>query len=119
MDIEALMKVQRAFVAERDWDKFHSPKNLAMALMIEASELGELFQWTSPEESQKIMEDPKQAAKVREELADVFFFVLRLSDKLGIPLDAAFHEKMKKNAERYPAEWSRGHATKYTERKGE
>jgi dCTP diphosphatase len=119
MDIEALMKAQREFVGERDWDKFHSPKNLAMSLMIEAGELGELFQWASAEDSQKIMSDPKQAAKVRDELADVFFYVLRLSDKLGIPLDEAFHAKMKKNAERYPAEWSKGHATKYTERPGQ
>jgi dCTP diphosphatase len=116
MNIENLLKIQREFVAARDWDQFHTPKNLSTALMVEAGELAEIFQWMTTEESHQVMHTEKQAAKVREELADVFFFVLRLSDKLGVDLESAFTEKMKKNNERYPAEWARGHATKYTER---
>lgn len=117
MNIQALFDIQRKFVADRDWDKFHTPKNLGTALMVEAAELAEIFQWMTVEESQAVMKDAKTATKVRDEMADVFFYLLRLSDKLVVDLEKAFHDKMAKNAEKYPAEWSRGHATKYTERK--
>lgn len=116
MNIESLLEIQRAFVKERDWEKFHTPKNLSTALVVEASELAEIFQWMTAEESAVVMQDPKKAEALRDELADVFFFVLRLSDKLGIPLEEAFQQKMKKNTARYPKEWAMGHAKKYTER---
>ena len=105
----------RRFAAERDWDKFHTPKNLAMALAGEAGELLEIFQWLTEEESKTIMDDPKQAEKLRHELADILIYLLRLADKLEVALEPTIAEKMSHNAAKYPVEKSRGSAKKYTE----
>lgn len=107
----------RAFVRERDWEKFHTPKNLAMALTGEASELQELFQWLTPEESQQIMLDPAKAKKVQDELADVLVYCVRLADVLGIDPEAAIWAKMQQNAAKYPPELAKGRAVKYDELK--
>lgn len=115
MDLEKMLEFQRAFVKARDWEQFHTPKNLAMALVGEAAELMELFRWLTPEQSVAIMSDTETAKKVRHELADVLFFVLRLSDKLGVDLEAALEEKMAENDRRYPVDKARGNARKYTE----
>jgi len=103
----------RAFAAERDWDKFHSPKNLAMALAVEASELLEHFQWLSEDESRQLPAGKLQ--QVSEELADVLNYLVRLSDKLGIDLLAAAERKVEANARKYPADKVRGSSRKYTE----
>ncbi len=103
----------RRFSAERDWEQFHSPKNLAMALSVEAAELLEHFQWISEERSRTL--SAEQLAKVREELADVFIYLVRLADKLDVELQTAARDKMAMNAQKYPVDKSRGSSRKYTE----
>lgn len=112
-DLEELEGRVRAFVAERDWERFHSPKNLAMALSVEASELVELFQWLTEEESGAL--DAAARRRVAEELADVLWFLVRLSDRLDIDLLEAAELKLAENAKKYPAEKVRGDARKYDE----
>ncbi len=101
----------RHFAAERDWDPFHSPKNLAAALAVEAAELLEPFQWLTEEESRHL--DATQLAAVREELADVLLYLVRLADKLDVDLAAAAREKMVRNGEKYPVETAKGSRRKY------
>lgn len=96
------------FVDERDWRQFHSPKNLSMAIAIEAAELMELFQWVGAEESGRVREMPVDLQRVREELADVFCFALSLANALEIDVAEAVREKLVKNAEKYPVERFRG-----------
>ena len=103
----------RAFAAERDWDQFHSPKNLASALAVEAAELLEPFQWLTEEQSKHLTD--KQLAAVRDELADVQIYLIRLADKLDIDLMAAVRDKIVRNAEKYPAGQFRGSVRKYSE----
>jgi NTP pyrophosphatase (non-canonical NTP hydrolase) len=99
------------FARARDWEQFHTPKNLAMAMIVEAAELVEHFQWLTPEQSQAI--DAKTRARVAEEIADVLIYLTRLADVLEIdPLQAAF-DKIKLNGEKYPVEKARGHNRKY------
>ncbi|REJ69635.1 MAG: nucleotide pyrophosphohydrolase [Planctomycetota bacterium] len=97
-----------AFVAERDWEQFHAPKNLAMALAIEAAELMEHFQWISAEKSRTLRGDREQLVPVGEEMADVLCYLLALANELEIDLAAAFADKMRKNVAKYPAEQYRG-----------
>ena len=112
-EFEKLRDQLRDFAAARDWDQFHSPKNLAMALAGEAGELLENFQWLTEEQSRR--PSPEVLAAVSEEIADVLLYLVRLSDKLGIdPVEAA-HRKMAANAQKYPVEKARGTARKYTE----
>lgn len=99
------------FAAERDWDQFHSPKNLAMALAAEAGELLEHFQWLSESESGQL--GPAEREAVALELADIQLYLVRLADRLGLDLVAAAHRKIELNAEKYPADRARGHARKY------
>jgi len=103
----------RVFAAERDWDPFHSPRNLATALAVEAAELLEPFQWLTEEQSR----DPPVAtrAAAEEELADVLLYLVRLADKLGIDLEQAARAKIVRNAARYPIEKARGSSRKYTD----
>ena len=101
----------RGFVAERDWDQFHTPKNLAAALVVEAGELLEHFQWLTPDASGSLT--AKQLAQVRDETADVLIYLVRLADKLDIDLLDAAREKMAKNALKYPVAKSRGNIRKY------
>jgi NTP pyrophosphatase (non-canonical NTP hydrolase) len=112
-DLEELRARVRVFVAERDWERFHSPKNLAMALSVEASELVELFQWLTEEESAAL--DPARRARVADELANVLWFLVRLSDRLDIDLLEAAERKLAANAAKYPADRVRGRAKKYNE----
>ena len=112
-DLLMLRDRLRAFAAERDWDQFHSPKNLSMALMVEAAELMEHFQWLTEAQSAGLSAENKQA--VREELADILLYLVRLSDKLGIDLREAALLKLEKNALKYPAEQVRGSAKKYSD----
>ncbi len=115
MDLIKVREHQRKFVTERLWEKFHNPKNLVMALAGETGELLEIFQWLTAEESQGLMKDPKRAEQVRHEIADIFYYLVRLTDLLDIDLEKAFWEKMELNAKRYPAEKAKGQAKKYTE----
>lgn len=103
----------RSFAAERDWDQFHSPKNLASALAVEAAELLEPFQWLTEEPSKNLSE--KQRAAVTDELADVQIYLVRLADKLNVDLLQAVREKIAHNAERYPANVFKGSARKYSD----
>jgi len=112
-DLERLKARLRRFAAERDWERFHSPKNLAMALAAEAGELLELFQWLTEDESASL--DEKKRREVRLELADVFIYLLRLADRLDIDLLEAAAEKIELNDAKYPADRVRGDARKYTE----
>jgi len=109
----ALRDMLRKFVAERDWDKFHSPKNLAMALSVEASELLEHFQWLTEEQSRRLA--PEKLAQVRDEMADVLVYLVRLADKLEVDLLDAAVKKIEKNALKYPADKVRGSMKKYSE----
>jgi len=113
MTIESLRGQLRDFAAARDWDQFHSPKNLAMALAVEAAELVENFQWLTEEQSRSLPPDTLRAT--REEIADVFLYLIRISDQLGIDPVAAAQEKMIANEKKYPADKARGTAKKYTE----
>ncbi|HET7162673.1 MAG TPA: nucleotide pyrophosphohydrolase [Rhodanobacteraceae bacterium] len=112
-DLDALRESLRRFAAERDWDKFHSPKNLAAALSVEAAELLEHFQWLTESESAALPTEKR--IEVSEELADVLLYLIRIADKLEIDLGLAAERKMLKNAEKYPVEKSKGKSTKYTE----
>jgi NTP pyrophosphatase (non-canonical NTP hydrolase) len=111
--LRALQQRVAAFAAARDWEPFHSPKNLAMALSVEAAELVEEFQWLTEEQSRAL--DAERRERVRLELADVFIYLLRMADKLGVDLVAAANDKIVLNEEKYPAERVRGDARKYTE----
>jgi dCTP diphosphatase len=103
----------RKFCAERDWDQFHSPKNLASALSVEAAELLEHFQWLTEAESKDL--PPAKLAEVRDEMADVLVYLVRLADKLDVNLLDAAAQKIEKNAAKYPAEKVRGSMKKYTD----
>ena len=112
-DFEQIKQRLRHFSAVRDWDQFHSPKNLAMALIVEAAELVEHFQWLSEEQSADLPAD--KLAAVAQEIADIQIFLVRLADKLDIDIDAAVAAKMAANEQKYPPEKARGNALKYTE----
>ena len=101
------------FVTERDWAQFHTPKNLAMAMIVEAAELVEHFQWDTPLESQQLTPEKREA--VAHELADTFVYLLRLAEVLEIDLIEATNVKIKLNALKYPVEKAKGSNAKYTE----
>ncbi len=101
----------RAFAAERDWDPFHSPRNLATALAVEAAELLEPFQWLDDAQARDL--PPETRAAVEEEMADVLLYLVRLADKLDVDLEQAARAKMARNAEKYPVEKARGSSRKY------
>lgn len=111
--IERLRRDLRRFAADRDWEQFHTPKNLAIALSVEAGELLEHFQWLTAAQSETL--SAKQLAEVRQELADVFLYLLSLSDRVGVDLVAAAFEKIELNAKKYPVELAKGTAKKYTD----
>jgi dCTP diphosphatase len=111
--LQDLRTALRQFAVDRDWDQFHSPKNLAIALNVEAAELLEHFQWLSDAESAEL--PPARRESVREELADVLLYLIRLADKLDVDLVTAAAEKLRINATKYPADKARGSSKKYTE----
>lgn len=112
-DLDHLTQRLRDFAAARDWDRFHSPKNLAMALTGEAGELAAEFQWLT--EAESMDPDPERRQRIQEEVADVFLYLLRLADRLDLDLLQAAHQKIDLNTQRYPAHQVRGSARKYTE----
>lgn len=103
----------KAFAEERDWEQFHSPKNLSMALMVEAAELVEHFQWLTQQQSHDLPED--KLREVSHEMADIFIYLLRLCERLDVDLYQAVEEKITINEEKYPAERVRGSSRKYNE----
>ena len=107
--ITDLKKIVDLFVDERDWKKFHSPKNLAMALSVEVSELMELFQWLDLEQAKKVMESGKIREEALDEIADIFIYVLAFCNTNKIDISEALINKMKKNAKKYPADKYNGH----------
>ena len=108
----ALRDALRRFAQARDWDQFHLPKNLAIALSVEAAELLEHFQWLDDRASAQLT--PEQLTEVSEEMADVLLYLIRLADKLGIDLQLAAQRKLEINAQKYPADKVRGSSKKYT-----
>ena len=112
-DIPELQERLRDFAERRDWKQFHSPKNLSMALIVEAGELAEHFQWLTQDESFNLPDDKLQ--DVGEELADIFVYLVRLADQLGIDLPEAVDRKIALNEAKYPADLVRGSAKKYSE----
>jgi dCTP diphosphatase len=103
VDVSGLEAALQNFADERDWNRFHSPKNLAMALTGEVGELVELFQWLTEDESKRVGQDPATARAVRDELADVLMFLVRLASVLDVDLDKAVAQKLAANARKYPA----------------
>ncbi len=104
-----------AFVRERDWEQFHAPKNLSMALSAEAAELMEHFLWATPEESRSVASNPAKRAKIAEELADVVIYALEFANATGLDIAASIESKIAANARKYPVEKSKGRSAKYTE----
>jgi NTP pyrophosphatase (non-canonical NTP hydrolase) len=111
--LDSLRSRLRGFTRDRDWHQFHSPKNLSMALAVEAAELLEHFQWLTEEQSRAV--DPEKLAEIKDEIGDVLIYLVRLADELGIdPLEAA-NQKLDKNERKYPADKVKGKALKYDE----
>src|SRR5690348_3791836 len=110
LPVQALQARLRAFAAARDWEQFHTPKNLAMAL---AGEVVELMQWLTPEQTAEIARDAYEKGRVAEELADVLIYALRIADVLNVDIRSALEAKIQANEIRYPAETVRGSAAKY------
>lgn len=113
LDTENLQIALKKFAVDREWEQFHSPKNLAMALSGEVGELTEIFQWLSEEQSKKVLIEPETAQAVRDELADVAMYVVRLADVLGVDLNAAVAAKLEHNNHKYPVDKARGSNKKY------
>jgi dCTP diphosphatase len=113
LKMKELIKEIREFARERDWDQFHSPKNLAMALIVEVSEIVEHFQWLTEEQSRNL--SSKQIEEIKDEIADVLIYLMNFTDKLGVDPTSAVKEKIKKNRIKYPIEKAKGTAKKYTQ----
>ncbi len=113
MNVNKIMKMLRVFASERDWEKFHNPKNLVMALSVEASELVEIFQWLSEEESELANLDDANLDRAKDEIADILIYLIRISDKLKIDLESAVIKKLSINEQKYPVENSKGSSLKY------
>lgn len=103
------------FVRERDWEQFHSPKNLSMALAAETGELMEHFLWATTDESRSIASEPTKRARIADELADVVIYAIEFANMTGLDISAAIEAKMAANAKKYPVEKARGRSDKYTE----
>src|SRR6478672_7005353 len=110
IDLQKLNADIETFVSERDWDQFHSVKNLSMALSVESSELLEIFQWMKEADSNLVKNDPKIMQKVEDEVADIFVYLMRIISKTDIDLEKVVRAKMKKNAEKYPADKVKGNS---------
>ncbi len=113
INADALANALANFALARNWDQYHSPKNLVMALTGEVGELSEIFQWLSEDSSKFVASNPDTAAAVREELADVTLYLVRLASVLGVDLNEAVIQKLQKNAAKYPVEKAHGSHNKY------
>lgn len=115
IDTAKLVGIINKFSTDRDWDQFHSIKNLSMALNVEASELTEIFQWMNEKDSNNVAQNPAELQKVKEELADIFVYMLRISSKLNIDLEEVVISKMLLNEKKYPVDLVRSNSKKYDE----
>lgn len=115
IDIKLLSTKLRAFAADRDWDQFHTPKNLATSIVVEAAELLEIFQWTRGQTSWSDVQDSKVRPHIEEELADILLYIIRFADKANIDLQKATETKLVSNAVKYPVEGFKGSDKKYNE----
>ena len=113
--VAELKQMVKKFSEERDWDQFHNAKDLAIGIVTEASELLETFRFKSDMEVEDLFQDESSAKKIRDELADIFYFTLRLAQKYNIDVSKALDEKIKDNAKKYPVEKAKGSNKKYTE----
>jgi NTP pyrophosphatase (non-canonical NTP hydrolase) len=113
--LEEIKQRVLAFAHDRDWEQFHSPKNLSMALAAEAAELMENFLWATTEDSRALAADPRKRDAIEQELADIVIYALQFANQTGIDVAAAIAAKMEINARKYPVEKSRGRSDKYTE----
>lgn len=114
LPLERIAEATRRFVAEREWDRFHTPKNLATSIVVEAAELLEIFQFNDDDRA-TVQADAKRMTQVEDELADVFYYLVRLADTLDVDLEKAFFAKLAKSAAKYPPDKARGTAKKYTD----
>ena len=113
MNVEKIKSAIREFRDARDWMQFHNPKNMAISISLEASELLEHFQWTTPEESETVL--TKKRSEIESEIADIAIYLIEFCDNSGIDLEKAILEKLQENDRKYPAEKAKGSAKKYTE----
>jgi len=116
MNLPDIQQKLRKFAEDRNWDQFHSPKNLSMALAAEAAELLEIFQWLTEEQSKDIVNSENEIAQVKEEIADVFIYLVRLADKLNIDIEKEVLAKIALNEKKYPVDLSKNNAVKYNRR---
>src|SRR4030067_3752911 len=116
MNLLDIQQKLRKFAEDRNWDQFHSPKNLSMALAAETAELLEIFQWLTEEQSKDIVNSEKEIAQVKEEIADVFIYLVRLADKLYIDIEKEVFAKIALNEKQYTLDISNNNATKYNKR---
>ena len=114
MNIEEIQKRLDKFAKDRDWDQFHSPKNLTMALSVEVAELVEIFQWSNSGGLDEI-KDPVKRKKIEEEIADILIYLIKISGKLDLDLEKIINQKIEKNEKKYPIEKSFGNSKKYTD----
>ncbi len=116
MNLSEIRKRLADFAEVRNWDHFHTPKNLSMALAVEAAELLDIFQWLTDEQSKEIVSNDREMALIREEMADVMIYLVRLADKLNVDIEEAVLAKIERNGEKYPVDLAKGNATKYNKR---
>lgn len=116
MDISKIQKRLDDFAKDRNWDQFHSPKNLSMALAAEVAELLEIFQWLTEEQSREIINNEKEMSLIKEEISDVVIYLVRLADKLNVDIEKAVLEKIALNERKYPVKLAKDNATKYNKR---
>jgi len=117
LNVKEIQSLLEEFAKQRDWEQFHTVKNLVMALSVETSELVELFQWLTPQQSDNISENQDDFSKVEEEIADIFCYLLRVCDKLDLDIETIIKTKIEKNKNKYPIDKSFGLATKYNKLK--
>jgi dCTP diphosphatase len=115
LDLKRVKLALRSFADKRDWGKFHNPKNLVMALSVESSELVEIFQWLNEGESKTITDSNEKMEQVKDEIADILMYTIRLADVLNFDISESIKSKMEKNEIKYPVEMAKGNAKKYTE----
>jgi len=116
MNLPDIQQRLRKFAEDRNWEQFHSPKNLSMALAAEAAELLEIFQWLTEEESKDIINSEEEIVQVKKEIADVFIYLIRLADKLNIDIEKEVLAKIALNEKKYPVDLSKNNAVKYNRR---
>lgn len=116
MDIDDIQQSIDDFVTQRDWQRYHTSKNVAIALSVEVSELLEILQWKDEQEIVRIQKDSQEFGKIRDEFADVMIYLLRFADLLDIDVEQAVLDKIRKNDEKYPVELSKGTFVKYSDR---